>query len=321
MPKKKSDGLYHVDIRPSGRDGRRYRKPFKTSGEALAYEKYIIANFKDAQPWAKPAKDNRNLTDLVELWYKLHGKQLKGGKARKSYLDNIAGIMHNPRAATITAKTFSSFRVDRLTDVSANTVNHDLAYLKALFNELARLGEWHKPNPFGNIRRIKTDETELSYLEEDQITELLAALDKCKNSHARITARVCLATGARWGEAATLKASQIKNGKITFAKTKNGKVRAIPVSAKIEKLVKDNAPLKDGYSTLKRTINKMKLKLPAGQLSHVLRHTFASHFMTNGGNIITLQRVLGHGSITMTMRYAHLSPEHLSEVLTLNPLK
>ncbi|WP_256258981.1 tyrosine-type recombinase/integrase [Burkholderia ubonensis] len=55
-------------------------------------------------------------------------------------------------------------------------------------------------------------------------------------------------------------------------------------------------------------------------MTHALRHTFASHFMMNGGNILTLQRILGHQSLTMTMRYAHLSPDHLMEAKRLNPL-
>ncbi len=57
-----------------------------------------------------------------------------------------------------------------------------------------------------------------------------------------------------------------------------------------------------------------------GQLTHVLRHTFASHFIMNGGNILVLQRILGHSNLTMTMRYAHLAPEHLQEAKALNPL-
>jgi site-specific recombinase XerD len=39
--------------------------------------------------------------------------------------------------------------------------------------------------------------------------------------------------------------------------------------------------------------------------------TFASHFMMNGGNIYDLQKILGHTSLEMTQRYAHLAPEHL----------
>ena len=42
--------------------------------------------------------------------------------------------------------------------------------------------------------------------------------------------------------------------------------------------------------------------------------------MMNGGNILTLQRALGHSSVTITMRYAHLSPEHLQDVVLKGPL-
>jgi site-specific recombinase XerD len=57
-----------------------------------------------------------------------------------------------------------------------------------------------------------------------------------------------------------------------------------------------------------------------GQLSHILRHTFASHYMMGGGDILGLQRILGHASITMTMRYAHMSPDHLASALRLSLL-
>lgn len=66
--------------------------------------------------------------------------------------------------------------------------------------------------------------------------------------------------------------------------------------------------------------NKLGLDLPAGQASHVLRHSFASHFMMNGGNILVLRDILGHADIQMTMRYAHFSPDHLSDAMTKNPL-
>jgi len=57
-----------------------------------------------------------------------------------------------------------------------------------------------------------------------------------------------------------------------------------------------------------------------GQMTHILRHTFASHYMMGGGDILGLQRILGHSPITMTMRYAHLSPDHLESALRLSPL-
>ncbi|ESQ99682.1 hypothetical protein F753_09225, partial [Stutzerimonas chloritidismutans AW-1] len=45
-----------------------------------------------------------------------------------------------------------------------------------------------------------------------------------------------------------------------------------------------------------------------------------SHYMMQGGNILTLQRILGHGDIKMTMRYSHLAPDHFATVLSHSPL-
>lgn len=55
-------------------------------------------------------------------------------------------------------------------------------------------------------------------------------------------------------------------------------------------------------------------------IGHGLRHTFASHFIQNGGNILTLQKILGHSSLAMTMRYAHLAPDHLVDAVRFGPL-
>ncbi|MFN3305508.1 MAG: tyrosine-type recombinase/integrase, partial [Roseateles sp.] len=74
------------------------------------------------------------------------------------------------------------------------------------------------------------------------------------------------------------------------------------------------------YSAFRDAIARAGITLQDGQLTHVLRHTFASHFMMNGGNILVLQRNLGHANLTMTMRYEHLAPDHPQEVVNLNPL-
>ncbi len=62
------------------------------------------------------------------------------------------------------------------------------------------------------------------------------------------------------------------------------------------------------------------MPVPVGQSSHVLRHTFASRFVMNGGNILTLQRILGHTTLAMTMRYTHLAPDHLQDAVKLGPV-
>ncbi len=311
---------YRVDIRPAGRDGRRFRKTFASRAEAIRYEKYIISEHKDPDPWDKPENDTRRLSELAARWFELHGRQLKSGRGRMSELNKVISLLGDPVATSFTAKAYTDFRAQTLKDVTANTANHDLAYLRSLFNELRRLGEWPYPNPISDVRKIKIDESELTFLNDKQIASLLAELDKSPSSHARISARLCLATGARWGETATLKPHQVQNQKVTFNRTKNGKSRSVPISKGLEGLIQEHAPLVDGMNTFKRAIAKLDFELPKGQMTHVLRHTFASHFMINGGNILTLQRVLGHGNITMTMRYAHLAPDHLNEALKLNPL-
>lgn len=74
------------------------------------------------------------------------------------------------------------------------------------------------------------------------------------------------------------------------------------------------------YNSFRTAIERAEIELPVGQLTHVLRHTFASYFMMNGGNLLVLQKILRHTDIKMTMRYSHFSPNHLEEALHLNPL-
>ncbi|WP_052701831.1 tyrosine-type recombinase/integrase [Marinomonas sp. S3726] len=121
-----------------------------------------------------------------------------------------------------------------------------------------------------------------------------------------------------------LKPQHIRNGQVDFTDTKSGKNRSIPISQdlflKLEEHMKQHGRFFDCIKSFRKYLKSTSINLPRGQSSHVLRHSFASHFIMNGGNILTLQKILGHSSITMTMRYAHLAPEHLQAAAALNPL-
>ncbi len=62
------------------------------------------------------------------------------------------------------------------------------------------------------------------------------------------------------------------------------------------------------------------IQLVEGQKTHVLQHTFASHFIMNGGNILVPRHIFGHANIREIMRHAHFAPDHLEEVAVLNPI-
>ncbi|MBW6123293.1 phage integrase [Pseudomonas aeruginosa] len=336
--KKLDDGRYEVDCRPEGRNGPRIRKKFRTKNEAMVYQNRIMGDGAKGEFEKRPKRDERRLTELVDLWYKSHGCSLKRGEERQRALVAMAERMGDPRAADFTTTHFTQYRADRLAGkfaretigsgrkkgedpkpVSANTLNHELAYLRAVFNELERLGEWKGENPLGKVRALKFDETEMAYLTAEQIQPLLADLDS-RSVKAGVVARICLSTGARWSEAEGLADRQVKNCRIHYTRTKSSKNRAVPITEDLQKQIKAALPFGDCYKKFGEAVEAVGLDLPAGQLTHVLRHTFASHYMMNGGDILTLQRVLGHASLAMTMKYAHFSPGHLAEVVNLNPL-
>jgi integrase len=325
----KAESGWRVDAQPGGRGGKRFRKTFKTQAEAKAYEAWLKTQVNQDAKWQPDRRDMRKLRELIDLWFTHHGAGLKAGANTYSRLKLACDAMGNPIADRFTVNTFAAYRTQRLAaGIAPNSVNREHAYLRSVFNELRRLGQWKKPNPLAELRQFKVQERELSYLTAEQIRELLATLSEGKNRHAVLIAKVCLATGARWSEAENLEVRHIRNGRIQFAGTKSGKVRAIPIEDSFERELREHHDKEEtgqrlfayAYAAFRDAIDRTGIRLQEGQLTHVLRHTFASHFMMNGGNILVLQRSLGHANLTMTMRYAHLAPDHLQEVVKLNPL-
>ena len=108
---------------------------------------------------------------------------------------------------------------------SPKTLNNELGYFRAVYNELRGLGVIDYPNPLELVKPLRVQERELSWLTSEQIVELLQAIRSgCDNPHVEM---ICLATGARWSEAEKLKLHSVRNRMITFSGTKSGKVRSL----------------------------------------------------------------------------------------------
>lgn len=329
MAIKKTKAGWQADIQPGGRGAKRFRKTFKTQAEAKHWEAWTTTNVIQNSQWQPEKKDTRKMLELAKLWHDNHGKELRAGKNTYSRINLAIEAMGNPIASQFKETTFTEYRARRLEEgITLNTVNREHAYLRAMINELKMLKIWKGANPLEGVKQFKIQENELRYLQGSEIKALLEQLKQSSNRHTLLVTKICLATGARWSEAEKLRTTQVMNGKIQFARTKTNKARAVPISKQlIEEIAKHERPNKASpdffeycLGAFREAIEKAAIELPRGQMTHVLRHSFASHFMINGGNIIVLQRILGHVNLTTTMRYAHLAPTHLEEAKQLNPL-
>lgn len=317
--KRLDDGRYEVDIRPRGREGRRIRRKFDRKAEAVAFERYTLANTNQKE-WAGQRTDRRTLSELLDAWWKYHGQNHEHGEKEFNHLTKTISGLGDIPVNRMTKRALMDYRSTRLRDgIKASTINRDMYRFSGMFTKLIQLEEFSGAHPVHGLPPLAEENPEMTFLEREEISGLLSVL----NGDARLIALLGVSTGARWSELATLKPSQIVNCRVTFLKTKNGKKRTVPISAELETLIKKEASaklFKVDYEKFCQVLKTVKPDIPPNQATHILRHTFASHFMMNGGNIIALQQILGHASIQQTMVYAHLSPDYLQNAVSLNPL-
>lgn len=311
MIRKNPNSTFTVDIR-QGRT-KRHQKRFKSRQEAQAYERHFLAKLDNSKEWQPQAKDNRTLSALINLWYELHGITLKDGKRVKNRLLLISQRMGDPIANTVNNNTWVKYRAERLKNASSKTVNNEQGFIVAVYNKLFELDETIYPSPINKVKKIKITEKRLRYLSGDEIVRLLGALD----GDTLIASKLCLSTGARWGEINRFESGQLVGNKITL-NSKSTKQRTIPIRQELAQSI--TPPLMASEKFFKKGLKKAGIELDKGQNTHILRHTFASHFIINGGNVLVLQKILGHSDIRMTMIYAHLAPNHLNEAIEFAPV-
>ncbi|THD47003.1 integrase [Enterobacteriaceae bacterium ML5] len=318
---KTDEGKYLVDIRPQGRNGKRYRKRFPTKSEAQQYERWLLSTQHD-KGWVEKGPDRRPFAELIELWWEVKGQVMKTGVAARRDLIKIDKMLGHPTVEQLNKTTWTKYRAARVAKgLKPKSLNREQEMISSLFGTLIEFGHFYGENPFAGLSKMKVAPSEMGFLDKTEIAQLLAYLDGENQSAVRLS----LATGARWGEVKKARRSHVGNERITFVDTKNGKNRTVPISKKLcDEILDGRVGLlfaNADYLLIRDAIKHISPNLPDGQAVHVLRHTFASHFMMNGGNILTLQKILGHANIQQTMVYAHLAPEYLQEAVKFNPVE
>lgn len=190
------------------------------------------------------------------------------------------------------------------------------------------------------IDQFKTQLTEVKFLSEQQAKDLVLAMDW---PVLKWMMQFALNTGLRFCELIALEWKDIdmERGIITINRArvgkhtgtpKNGRIRHIPVNNAVREVLMEmlQKESKSGYvfnrngEYIKYWRSLVHLQLAAKRTGidfkigwHTLRHTFASWLASRGASMRSIQELLGHSSMTMTLRYAHLEPNVLRETVDL----
>jgi len=221
--------------------------------------------------------------------------------------------------------------------ISDKTVHNHLTLLIALLNKAVELG-WLYDIP--RIRKPRLVQQDYRWLRTTK--EIKALLEAAEDEHPGVFELYAAAvyTGMRAGELLGLRWDDVDldtrliTVRRSYGKpTKSGAIRHVPILDPLLPVLEDwqkRNPLewvfpgqtgrRQGPSArvlqeiLRRCRERAELNATHQQITfHDLRHTFASHWVMKGGDLYRLQKILGHKSPQMTMRYAHLAPEAFRE--------
>jgi len=191
----------------------------------------------------------------------------------------------------------------------------------ALLRHLLRLAheEWEVLETVPKVRLEREPEGRLRYLEADEEARLMAACRASKNPHLTGIVTMAHETGMREGEIKSLEWPRVdlSRGVIKLEVTKSGRRREVPMRQAVYDLLAAVPEAKRHGRVFPESDFRKAWHnaLQAAQIEdfrfHDLRHSFASWFVMRGGRLEALKAILGHASLKMTLRYAHLAPDYV----------
>lgn len=214
---------------------------------------------------------------------------------------------------------------------SPASANRYMSVLSHALNVAVREWEWLEDSPMRKISKLKEDNAIVRFLDDDERRRLLEA---CKDSALPVLYTIvvlAISTGARKMEIMGLRWKEVdlEKGVIRLIKTKNKEARVLPLKGHAADLVKELSKVRrldtdllfpGGNPQTPIEISKpwyaaMKAAEIENFRFHDLRHTAASYLAMNGATLAEIADILGHKTLQMVKRYAHLSEPHTASVV------
>jgi integrase len=327
----KKDKYWWVDIRINGK---RYRQSTgkRQKGDALEQYQTIIEEIRRKTAPSQPVREDKKFTHLVERYMNEHSKIHKTPKSSirdESSFKHLSAYFHDEPLSEITSGTIADYKASRRSaqgkkagkKIAPATIARELELLRHALN-LAEEWEWIVRAPKIRIERVHNKiERWLTAEEEKRLLEV-------SPSWLRDIIIFALNTGMREDEILSLKWPQVDGTRrtVTVLYSKNKEKRTIPINKTVLAILterfKPNNPVGyvfpaesgeklDARNLLRAYYIARKKALLEDVRFHDLRHTFATRLVQSGVDLYVVKELLGHKTITMTMRYAHHYPESL----------
>ncbi|MFK4765438.1 tyrosine-type recombinase/integrase [Desulfobaculum sp. SPO524] len=199
------------------------------------------------------------------------------------------------------------------------SINNYIRHLRSVFNKAV---EWKylKSNPFKGVKELRAEKKAPAFLDKKDVARIISTIE---DADLRALVMAYLATGRRRAELLNLEWPDIdwKRNRYFIRKSKTHLCRWYPMSQTF-KTILDSIPKGKGRifsrwehpDTISHNVKAALVKAGFGNMRlHDLRHSFAVLFLEGGGDLRTLQDLLGHTRYATTEIYAHLSDDHLQD--------
>ena len=268
---------------------------------------------------------------LCDEYQQLHLPHLKT-RTRANYLGHIKLLKDHFADRYIDAVRKSHIAefvaIQKRAGLKTPTIRRYLSTLSSMFSFAERSG-WLALNPLLRFdkRSLPEAQPRTRFLTSDEYRRLL----KASGQHLRPIIEAAVATGMRLEELLSLKWEQVnlERREIRLVVTKSNRPRVVPLfdravaviaaaarCPQTSSYVFTNPASGSRYKTIKRAFRSACKRAEIEDIRfHDMRHTFASWAVQSGADLYRLSRILGHSSLQMTTRYAHLATEHLHEVV------